>query len=114
MDPEEQAAKYAWDARHYLWLGNQIVRLGQMGSLVHDMQVKREELRRTVPWQYIKDAMKNGVGVNAKGIFHHETRIMEGAISGKEERYLAVKRAEEARQLAAKREEEQKRKRESE
>ena len=72
---EERAARYAWEARHYLWLGNQIVRLGQMGSLVHDMQVKREELRRTVPWQYIEDAMKKGVGVNEKGNFHYEPRV---------------------------------------
>ena len=75
MDPGEQAAKYAWQARHYLWLGNQIVRLGQTGSLVDDMQYEREQLRKKVPWQYIEDAMKEGVGINEKGNFHYEPRV---------------------------------------
>ena len=75
MDPQELAAKYAWEARHYLWLGNQIVQLGQTGSLVDDMQAKREELRRTVPWQYIKDAIQQGKGVSEKGNFRHEPRV---------------------------------------
>ena len=75
MDPQELAAKYAWEARHYLWLTNQIVRLGQTGSLVDDMQKKREELRRTVPAQYIEDAIKEGKGVNEKGFFHYEPRV---------------------------------------
>ena len=75
MDPEEQAAKYAWQARRFLWLTNHIMRLGQTGSFVDDMQVEREQLRRTVPAQYIEDAIKEGVGVNEKGIFHLETRV---------------------------------------
>ena len=75
MDPQELAAKFAWEARHYLYLGTQIVQLGQTGSVVDDMQAKREELRRTVPWQYIENAIKEGKGVSEKGNFRHEPRV---------------------------------------
>ena len=75
MDPWEQAAKYAWQARRFLWLTNHIVRLGQTGSFVDDMQEEREQLRRTVPAQYIEDAIKEGKGINEKGFFHYEPRV---------------------------------------
>ena len=75
MGPEEQAAKYAWEARRFLWLTNHIMRLGQTGSFVDDMQAERERLRRTVPAQYIKDAIKEGKGVNEKGFFHNQPRV---------------------------------------
>lgn len=75
MDPGQQAAKYAWEARRFLWLTNHIMRLGQTGSFVEHMQVERERLRRTVPAQYIEDAIKEGKGVNEKGFFHYETRV---------------------------------------
>ena len=111
MDPEEQAAKYAWQARRFLWLTNHIMRLGQTGSFVDDMQVEREQLRRTVPAQYIEDAIKEGVGVNEKGIFHLETRIFyNGDESVSDQYWCSTPPA--MRQLAAKVGEEWKRKEE--
>jgi len=118
MDPQEQAAKYEQMARRIKSLEAIITGAGQTGDAVFGAQAARTRLLREVPDHVMKayraKERADGKRASESGIVYDKAQIMVASISGKEERYLAVKRAEEARQLAAKREEERKRKRESE